>query len=68
MSDKTKVLLISALNTFLATFVGTVAISLSQGGIEWTGAFWLAIAISAVRAEIKAVTEQFVPIKLGGKK
>lgn len=70
MSDKTKVVLISALNTFLATFIVAVSVALSSENIEiqWTIAFWLPLAAAAARAGVKAVIEQFVPVKLGGKK
>lgn len=68
MSDNLKVQLISAGNTFLATFLGVVGTTLATGSIEWTTAFWASIAIAAIRAAVKAVTEQFISRSLGGKK
>ena len=67
MSDQVKIFLISAGNTFLATFVSVVAVTL-QSGIQWTTAFWVALALAAVRAAVKAVVSRFVPVSLGGVK
>lgn len=68
ISDSLKKELISAGNTFLATFIGTIGAMLSAGSIEWTWAFWAALAIAGLRAGIKAVTAYFVSTRLGGKK
>lgn len=68
MSAELKQNLISAGNTFLATFVGVVATGLASGDIQWTGAFWASLGLVALRAGLKAVTARFVPIALGGKK
>ena len=68
MSDKTKVLLISAVNTFLATFVVAVGAVLSSDNVQWTVAFWLPLLTAGARAGVKAVIEKFVPVRLGGKK
>ena len=67
MSDSMKVALISAGNTFLATFLTVVGATISSG-IEWTSAFWLAVLMAAVRAAVKAVISSFVPVQLGGRK
>lgn len=67
MSDELKVKLISAANTFLATFVVAVGVSI-QGGIEWTGAFWFSAIIMAARVALKEVINQFLPVRLGGKR
>lgn len=68
MSDKTKQALISAGNTFIASFIGVLAVSIQSGDIHWTFAFWGAIGVAALRAAVKAVIGQFVPIRLGGAK
>ncbi len=68
ISDELKVKLVSALNTFIASFLTVVGTTLLTGGIQWSWAFWAAIGIAAVRAAVKAVIDQFVPQKLGGKK
>lgn len=68
MSDSTKVALISALNTFVATFIATIGVSFATDSVQWTVAIWLALAGAAARAGVKAVIEQFVPARLGGKK
>lgn len=65
MSDTLKIQLISALNTFVATFVVAVGTSL-QGGVEWSGAFWISVLITAGRVGLKALINQFLPVKLGG--
>lgn len=67
MSDNLKIQLISATNTFLATFVVTAGVAL-QGGVEWTAVFWLSVATSAGRAAVKAVLNLFLPVKLGGRR
>lgn len=67
MSDKLKMELISVGNTFLATFLLGVATSL-KGGVEWTSAFWFSVLIAASRMALKAVINQFLPAKLGGKR
>lgn len=68
MSDKTKTVLISALNTFIATFVVAVGAVLTSDNVQWTVAFWLPLLTAAARAGVKAVIDKFVPIRLGGKK
>lgn len=67
MSDELKVKLISAANTFLATFIVAVGTQL-QSGVEWTGAFFVAIIVAAARAALKEVINSFLPVRLGGKK
>lgn len=67
-SDAFKAGLVSAGNTALATFVTFVASSLASGDIKWTGAFWSALLVSAVRAAWKAVISKYVPVSLGGSK
>ncbi len=68
LSDTTKAELISALNTFIATFLTVVATTISGGGVEWTIAFWSAIFLAAFRSAIKVVINTFVPVRLGGRK
>lgn len=67
MSDELKIQLISAGNTFLATFVGTVGVGLASGDIQWSGAFWASLGLVALRAGIKAVLNSYVPKSLGGR-
>lgn len=67
MSDELKVKLISAANTFVATFVVAIGTQLG-GGIEWTGAFMVSIVVAAGRAALKEVINSFLPVKLGGKR
>ncbi len=68
LSDTTKAELISAFNTFLASFLLVVATTVSTGSIEWTIAFWGAIFSAALRSAIKAAINTFVPVRLGGRK
>lgn len=68
MSDSTKVKLISAANTFVATFVSTVGATLVMGGIQWTTSFWFALLLTGSRTAIKEVVNQFLPVRLGGVK
>ena len=67
MNDSTKTMLLSALNTFLATFLSAVAVTF-QTGVQWTWTFWAAVGIAAVRAAVKAVINTWVPVRLGGRK
>ena len=62
-----KLHLTSALQTFLATFFSAVGLTLSNGDIAWTGAFWTALLLMAVRSAIKEVFARFAPIPLGGR-
>lgn len=68
MSDNLKVNLISAANTFLSAFIVAVGITLTNGGVQWNGAFWAGVLLAAARAAVKPVIAQFVPISLGGKR
>lgn len=69
MSDEIKIQLISAGNTFIATFLSVFGASLlTTGTLEFSGAFWGGLIIAAVRAAVKAVINSFVPVKLGGRK
>lgn len=67
MSDETKVKLISAANTFLATFIVAVGASI-QNGVEWTTAFWLSCVVMASRIAIKEVINSSLPVRLGGRR
>ena len=67
MSDTLKTELISAGNTFFATILTVVATTVS-GGVEWTSAFWVALALTAIRTATRAVINSFVPTRLGGRK
>lgn len=68
MSQEIKDKLISASQTFIASFLTVIASTFASGGIEWTGAFFGALALSAVRVALKEVWVKFMPIALGGKK
>ena len=69
MSNNTKIQLISAGQTFVATFLVVLGTSLTTvGTLEWTTAFMGSLILAAVRAAVKAVISQFVPMALGGKK
>ncbi len=68
LPDKTKVFLISAFNTFSSTFISVIGATLAAGDIKWTYAFWGGLLVAGVRAGWKAVADQFVPVRLGGKK
>ena len=48
----------SAIQTFVATFLTVIGSSLSTGVIQWSWAFWGAIALTAVRAGIKAIFQK----------
>ncbi len=67
MSDNAKMQILSAVNTFLTTFVISAGVVLSGGPIIWSGAFWLALIATALRSGIKAVINTFVPVRLGGR-
>jgi len=68
LSNETKVELISAANTFVATFFVVVGTAIADGNIQWTVAFWSALGLAALRSGIKAIMNQFLPVKLGGVK
>lgn len=59
--------LVSALQTFLATFLFAMGTELSQGVILWTGTFWMSIIMVAVRAGVKEVFARFASPSLGGR-
>lgn len=59
--------LISALQTFVATFLVVFGTTLSQGHVIWTLTFFSAIGMAAARAAIKEVFAQFAPKSLGGR-
>ncbi len=68
MSEIIKDHLVSALQTFLATFFSVIGASLASGHIEFTGAFVGALALTAVRAGVKAMFQKWAPPALGGLK
>lgn len=68
MNDVLKEHLISAGNTFVTIFLVSISATLSTGGVQWTGAFWLSVLSVAVRAAIKEVLARSLPISLGGRK
>lgn len=51
---------LSSVTTFLTVAVSSLAVQLSSGAIQWTGDFWLAIAVVVLRAGFKAVVESFM--------
>lgn len=60
--------LLSALQTFITTFVVILGISLQAGSIEWTAAFWGGVVLLAVRGALKEVFARFAPLSFGGRK
>lgn len=67
MNEIVKEHIISGLQTFAATFLTVIATTLSSG-VEWTGAFWGAVLLAAIRAGIKEVVARTFPVSLGGRK
>lgn len=59
---------VSVANTAVSTFVVSLASGLASGDIQWTGAFWLTLLVSAGRAVWKALVSRYIPVSLGGKK
>lgn len=68
MSEEVKLKLISASQTFVASFLTVIASTFAGGDLQWTGAFWGAVLLSAVRVALKEVWIKFMPVSLGGKK
>jgi hypothetical protein len=68
MSENTKLWIASSIQTFAATFLSVVGMTLAEGDIVWTGAFWSGVLLVAVRAAIKAVLSKTTIPMLGGKK
>lgn len=60
--------LISASQTFLATFLSVLGATLAQGDIVWTGAFWSGVILVAVRAGIKELIARFATPTFGGRR
>lgn len=58
----------SFLQTFITVFVVTAGITLSNGEIVWTGAFWSSVIIGAVRAGVKEGFARLAPKVLGGRR
>lgn len=69
MSPILKEHLISAAQTFVATFLTVLGTSiLALGHIEWTGSFWGALILLAVRAALKEAWARVASQSLGGRK
>lgn len=69
MSDEFKKILISVAVTFSSTFLTVFGASImTTGSVAWSFGFVGALLVSAIRAGIKAIIDQGVPIRLGGKK
>jgi len=68
MSPVVREHLVSAVQTFLATFLVVVGETVKSGSVEWTTAFWSAVALTAARAGLKEVFARFAPVSLGGRK
>ena len=60
--------LVSALQTFLSTFLLALGTGLTGEPIQWTTGFWLALVVAAARAAVKEVFARFAPVSLGGRK
>ena len=67
-SDAFKAQALSVFNTAFTTFVVSVGAGLASGDVQWTGAFWLTLLVSASRSVWKAVISRYIPVALGGKK
>lgn len=60
--------LISALQTFISTFLVTAGGLLANGiPMQWTSAFWISLCMTAGRSAIKEVFARFAPPSLGGR-
>lgn len=59
--------LISASQTFIATFLTIAGTTLAHGQIEWTTAFWFSIVLIAARGALKEVISRTLPTTLGGR-
>lgn len=69
ISNKTKIVLISVLNTFLSVFIPLVVMSLvALPSIEWSYSVVCGVVIAAFRVAVKAVVDQWTPTTLGGVK
>lgn len=68
MNDILKEHLVSAGQTFFSTFLTVLGGTLAAGEIAWTGAFWGAVILTAVRAGVKEVFARLATPQLGGRK
>lgn len=75
MSEKIKLELVSASQTFVSTFVVELGIALSAlpDGTIFNPDFWSTAGVGALlmtvgRSAVKIVWQKFMPIKLGGVK
>ena len=69
MPDELKKALISMGITFSSTFLTALGTSLLMvGQVPWTTSIIAGLLVAAVRAGVKAVIDQGVPVRLGGKK
>ncbi len=67
MNDAIKAHLVSALQTFVATFLTVLGSSIAMTGtVEWSAALIGALALAAVRAAVKELFANFAPPALGG--
>lgn len=59
---------VSAVKTFVSTFVMILGASIATSPeIMWTGAFWWALILVAIRGAVAEVWNRFMPVKLGGR-
>lgn len=70
LSDETKKKIISNVKTFVSVFIGVVILMATKADSAslMTLAFWSSALIAGIRAGATALTENYIPVKLGGKK
>lgn len=60
--------LVSALQTFITSFIVILGSTVAQGHIIWSPAFIWGLVFTVSRAAIKELFTQYAPPALGGKK
>lgn len=67
MSSVLKQHLVEGTQIFFSGFIGVVAITISQGGVQWTSAFWSALLLAGIGAGVKELFAKFAPLAFGGR-
>lgn len=60
--------IVSYVHTFVTTFLLVICDTLRTGAVQWTRAFWLAVASTAVMTAVKAAGQASPFPLLGGQK
>lgn len=70
LSDETKKKIISSVKTFASVFLGVVVLMATKADSAslMTSGFWISALVTGIRAGATALTENYIPVKLGGKK